>query len=58
MRCADEDDTLEVGVRLEEDRAVDEIVLVDDGSTDRTREIAEAAGPKVRLASSPQPRSG
>lgn len=38
---------------------VDEVVLVDDASTDRTREIAEAAGPKVRLVSHPMdPETG
>ena len=33
---------------------VDEIVIVDDGSTDATRAICEAAGDKVRLLDSPR----
>jgi (heptosyl)LPS beta-1,4-glucosyltransferase len=33
---------------------VDEIILVDDGSTDRTVELAQNAGPKVRILSSPR----
>ena len=33
---------------------VDEIVIVDDGSTDRTPEIAEAAGDRVRFVVSPR----
>jgi len=32
----------------------DEIVIVDDGSTDRTVEIAEAAGPNVRVVRAPR----
>lgn len=32
----------------------DEIVIIDDGSTDRTREIADAAGEKVRFLPSPR----
>jgi len=32
----------------------DEILIIDDGSTDRTKEIAEAAGEKVRFVSSPR----
>lgn len=32
----------------------DEIVIVDDGSTDRTCEIAESAGPKVKLVRAPR----
>jgi glycosyltransferase involved in cell wall biosynthesis len=32
----------------------DEIVLVDDGSTDRTCEIAELAGPRVKLVRAPR----
>lgn len=35
-------------------RFVDEIVIVDDGSTDATPSIAEAAGDKVRFVSSPR----
>src|SRR2546428_14092308 len=33
---------------------VDEIVIVDDGSTDETIQIARAAGPKVKIISSPR----
>jgi glycosyltransferase involved in cell wall biosynthesis len=40
-------------------RIADELVLVDDGSTDRTCEIAERAGPRVKLLRSPrQPGEG
>src|SRR5205814_9674367 len=33
---------------------VDEIVLVDDGSTDHTPELAQAAAPKVKFITSPR----
>lgn len=33
---------------------VDEIVIVDDGSTDKTRELAEVGGARVRFISSPR----
>jgi len=33
---------------------VDEIVIIDDGSADRTIPIAQAAGPKVKIVSSPR----